>query len=111
MFKANYDEDSKCVVIEKDGVSLTLTEPEFRFAVEDVNKQLYYRQDIEEFLDNMLESGDLEEDIAKDPEFVNDLLEEYIKARETGDWETCMECAFDQLSLDDYGICGQHRES
>ncbi len=103
MFKANFDENSKCVVIEKDGVSLTLTEPEFRFAVEDINKQLYYKEDIEAFLNTMIESGDLEEDVAKDPEFVNDLLEEYTKAREVGDWETCMECALDRLNLDDYG--------
>lgn len=105
MFKANYDEDSKCVVIEKDGVSLTLTEPEFRFAVEDINKKLYYKEDVEAFLDDMLESGDLEEDVAKDPEFVNDMLEEYTRIREDHgiDWETCLECALDRLNLDDYG--------
>ena len=104
MFKAKYDEESKCVVIEKDGVSLSLTESEFRQAADDINKKLYYKEDVEGFLEDLTERGDLEEDVAKDPEFIQDMVDEYTKIREdhSADWETCLECAFDRLDLDNY---------
>lgn len=94
----------KKVLVSKNGQMLTLSESDFRELESIANRELYYRQDVIEYLEKLIESGTVSEDVMNDEEAIDELLELYADYREDHNsgcdtdsiwsWDYCLEEAY-----------------
>lgn len=98
-------------IIIKDGTNMiTLNGNEFSNIERAYNKEVYYREDVENQIDVLIESGDLPENAAENKDYINAVLDAYATNREEyGDgtdenlpWTDCLNDAFDSVNYNDY---------
>lgn len=104
-----YNAVKNVIEVEKDGVKIEITLDEVREMESLANTNVYYREDVTQYINDLYNDGEISKEIRDNEDFANDLLDEYARLREKYDgdaegldWQECLDEAMESLDLDDY---------
>ena len=107
----NYTINGDIITITKEGVTVNLTKSEF-WEIEESYNMRYYREDVINKIDVLIDSEDLPETAADNTDYINAVTELYNKYRgkycdgvSCGvSWDVCLDMAFDDVDYEDFVI-------
>ncbi len=104
-----YSPSENVVFVKKNNNIFTFTLEDIEELYSVIRKEVYFKEDVRNFLDIAYESGDIDEEKYHNLDFFDDLLNEYYNLRLDNDgttdglnWEECLEEAFEKV-INDYG--------
>ena len=107
----NYTINGDIITITKEGVTVNLTKSEF-WEIEKSYNMSYYREDVINKIDVLIDSEDLPETAADNTDYINAVTELYDKYRDKYcdgvscgvSWDVCLDMAFDDVDYEDFVI-------
>lgn len=104
-----FDKDMTTVTLSTEGTTISIPTDTFTEISKEVDKNCYYRKDVTDCIDRLIERGELPSEAAQNEAFINDVLDSYADLREDNDgdecgltWTACLIEAFEDVDYNDY---------
>ncbi len=104
--KASYSSSNDSITLVRDDGSKICLSSEEVSAMALAKDMEQWKQDVQAYFDKKVEEGELSKDVAEDPDFFDDFLEEYTEnMKNIGLWnyEVYLDAAMERMELSDYG--------
>lgn len=104
-----YDKEKNVINIDDGNSSIALPIDDLRNINDLVNREIYFKEDVNYFLQEKAEDGEIEESMLDNQEYLDDILSEYQTLRDENDgdaegltWKQCLDEAFENCPVEDY---------
>ncbi len=109
MMDVKYDEKGLISVSNETG-NITLSIGDVEEIVANYDKNVYYRADVLNRIEELIKEDELDESALTNDEYIKDVLNEYAYNRDeysqgsdfTMNWDDCLDLAFDEVDYNEY---------